>query len=143
MKHDPKLHRKFYMLLRKANATEQKAELVERFTEGRTSSSREMTTEEITRANKYIEFMIGGVEPSDDFKKGERMRKRIMSLCHQYGYTKFDEAKGAHVVDLDRLDAWMIKYGYLHKSLNSYKYKELPRLVEQFQKVVYSYLNQI
>ncbi len=143
MKHNPKLHRKFFMLLRTANGTDQKADLVNRFTEGRTNSSREMTDEEITKAIEYIEFMIGGMEPSEDFKRGDRMRKRIMSLCHQYGYTRYDEKKRKNVVDLDRLESWMIKYSYLHKSLNKYKYKELPRLVVQFQNVVYSYLNQI
>jgi len=143
MNHDLKQHRKFFMLLRNANSIHLKDEIVSRFTNGRTTSSREMNTEEIIKANDCIELMIGGPVPGEDFKKGERMRRRIMSLCHQYGYTKFNVEMGKHIVDLERLDAWMLKYGYLHKSLNNYKYKELPRLVGQFQRVVYSYLNKL
>ena len=68
------------------------------------------------------------------------MRKRILSLCYEYGWVKFSEAKKRHQVDFDRLDAWMFRYGYLKKKLNQYKYAELPALVTQFEKVLESFV---
>ena len=64
------------------------------------------------------------IDPAD------RMRKKILSICHDMGWELEDGR-----IDWKRLNGWLIKYGYLHKKLNDYKLQELPALVTQFENV--------
>jgi hypothetical protein len=110
-------------------------------TEGRTENSSELTTEEIELLIHALETCgMEAVRPESDFLRGDTMRKRILSLFYQYGYTEFSAKKKRLVVDFERMDAWMLKYGYLHKNLNKYKYSELPKLVTQVEQVVTKYI---
>jgi hypothetical protein len=43
----------------------------------------------------------------------------------------------------DHFNLWMLKYGYLHKSLSAYTYDELPKLITQLEKVEKDYLEKI
>jgi hypothetical protein len=70
-----------------------------------------------------------------DFR-GQKMRRRILSLCHTLGWNVWDHHSQKHVVDWERLNSWMLKYGYLHKPLNRYSYFELGKLVTQFENMV-------
>lgn len=61
-------------------------------------------------------------------------RKKIISMARSIGWTKAsqrDESK--QVADMQRIYGWVLKYGYLHKGMNEYTAKELPKLVTQFQ----------
>lgn len=46
-------------------------------------------------------------------------------------------------VDMDHVNAWCIKHGYLKKKLDNYTYSELPKLVSQFEEVYRGYLRSI
>ena len=56
-------------------------------------------------------------------------------MAYQMKWTFFSEKYRKECVDYKRLDDWMKKYGYLHKSLNDYTEQELPTLVLQFRAV--------
>lgn len=68
------------------------------------------------------------------FKKGNLQRKKILSLCHELGWT-YPSYGGRMVVNFVALDGWMLHYGYLHKPLNYYTPAELPKLVTQFEEM--------
>jgi hypothetical protein len=70
-----------------------------------------------------------------DFMKGDTQRKKVLSLCHELGWTYLSTG-GRMVVDFHRLRAWMDKYSYLHKPLNYYTPEELPMLITQFEEMV-------
>ena len=75
-------------------------------------------------------------------QKMDRMRKRILSMCYSIGWTRYNPEKRRQEVDMDRLEAWLLKYGYLHKPLNDYTYMELPALVTQAERLLLSTLDE-
>lgn len=116
-----------------------KAELVDQFTTGRTQSSSEMEYRE-------CESLIGYLKSLQSDKKidrmvyahserADRMRKKILSMCHELGW----EITPGGKIDWYRLNGWLLKYGYLKKELNSYTYEELPALVTQFEQLLKSH----
>lgn len=70
-----------------------------------------------------------------DFDKGQIQRRKVLSLCHEWGLT-YPTTGGRMVVNYNALDKWMVKYSYLHKPLNYYTPSELPKLVTQFENMV-------
>jgi len=114
-------------------------DLVLSFTMGRSESTKDLKVTELISLIEYLKT-FSDQNSTGDFMQGDIMRKRILSLCHQYGWTRYDAIKNSNFVDFIRLNNWMEKFSYLHKSLNSYKYNELPKLVTQFENVIVSYL---
>jgi hypothetical protein len=107
-----------------------KKDLVEQVSQGRVSSSADLTIAECHRLIVHLQKI------ADESDQGlVRMRRKIMSICHEIGWTT---AEGK--VDYRRLNGWLLKYGYLHKNLNTYTAKELPQLVTQFENLAKSVL---
>ncbi|MCB9245955.1 MAG: hypothetical protein H6606_05945 [Flavobacteriales bacterium] len=97
------------------------------------SSTRDLT---YSQANELIKHLGG--RPIDMrtwaiFDPGNQQHKYILSLCYQLGWIEYNEKSGRNVPDLNRLGAWLKKYGYLHKRLKAYTAVELPKLVTQFE----------
>lgn len=63
----------------------------------------------------------------------EQYRKTILSMCYQMNWTFYSEKYQRTCVDYNRLNKWMLQYGYLKKPLNDYKANELPKLFKQFK----------
>jgi hypothetical protein len=144
MNHSSQLHRKLYKLFKDTGNFENRHATVFSYTEGRTENSSEMTTREITLLIDNLEIYQRKIGmPPNDFQKGDRMRKRILSLFRQYGYTEYCTKQNKLIVDFARLNNWMIKYGYLHKRLNKYKYVELPKLVTQVEILIHKYIQSV
>jgi hypothetical protein len=144
MKHPIQLHRKLYKLLNDSGSFSDRHEIVLEYTGGRTENSSEMTTEEVLALIRDLEkFQKDRGAPLNDFQKGDAMRKRVLSLFHQYGFTIYSREKRKMIVDFERLDNWMVKYSYLHKKLNKYKYSELPKLVSQVEQFVIKYIKAV
>lgn len=99
-------------------------ELVSDLTKGRTSSLKDLSPLEETELYRTIRSIGSYAEACD------RMRKKIISLLMQCGYRD-----GQGRPDMYRIYAFTLKYGYLHKPLNDYKYNELPKLVTQVENV--------
>lgn len=112
---------------------EQKEELVFGFSGERTISSAELTMQECYSLCNHLQGMIYA---SDD--RADVMRKKVLSICHEMKW-KLESGK----IDWEHLNDWLMKYGYLHKSLNEYKEKELPKLVTQFENLLRDYLKKL
>lgn len=84
--------------------------------------------------------IIGWLKENDpEEKKAEKQRRYIISMTHELGW----RIPGTTKADMKRLDEWMVASSYLHKKLNSYTPKELPKLVTQFQSMYKGYLNKV
>lgn len=129
--------RAFRAMLNKLNMQDMKDDLVMQASNGRTTHSTELTMSEM---RGLLEHLGGKQDKEALLKRSNMMRRRIFSMCYTLGWVKYDEAEKRDVVDKDRLDGWLIKYGYLHKDLQQYEYRELPRLVTQFENFMKSTL---
>lgn len=106
---------------------EQKAYLVEQFTEGRSSSSRDMST---TECQALIDH-LAKVATDTNADRANVMRRKAFAIAHELGWE--DETGN---VDRARFDAWMLKYSYLHKAINQYSLNELPKLLSQMERML-------
>lgn len=135
------LNRQLHALLHSTGLLHRKAELVEGFTRGRSSSSKDMNHYEAIDMINYLQAQpkahLASLTTSDDKAAADKMRKKIISLAWQMNWTKDGRA------DMARISHWAEQYGYLHKPLNNYTYKELPKLLTQFQAIFKSYLKSI
>lgn len=143
MKHSLGRHRRLYGLFRETSTVKHHRNLVLSFSDGRTDNSAELSDKETDDLIHHLESMLNSKQKQDPTKKtksgfvyaGQRMRRRILSLCYTIGWTKFNERTIKHEVDWDRLNEWMLNYGHLHIPLNDYDYFGLQKLVAQFEKL--------
>jgi hypothetical protein len=136
MKHSYELHKKLYALLKQSGMHDSRKDLVYSYSSGRTDNSAELTDKEIKSLIDHLQQITQPQEKKTrdvESYKGDRMRKRILSLCYEIEWITYSPSKRRMVVDFERLDAWMIKSSYLHKSMNKYSFKELKKLVSQFE----------
>jgi len=110
---------------------ESKAVMVEGFSNGRCTSSKELFMNEAADMIKHLKSL----DPEES--KAEKMRRKIISLAHEMGWKVDNKA------DMKRIDNWCTVYGHGKKKLNSYTYKELPTLVSQFEGVYRHFLYKI
>lgn len=109
-----------------------KKSIIRTYTKERSESSKDLTFKEAAA-------LIGHLKTFDvKDPKADKMRKKILSLAHEMGYKLESGA-----IDMNRVNAWTSKYGYLHKPLNSYTYEELPVLVSQFETVYKQFINKL
>lgn len=129
----PKQIRLIATLLRKADMYDSKASAALMYSRNRTESLRKLTC---TEADILIRDLIE-LSPQPDREKVTRMRKKIIAQCREMRWDKDGKT------DYERLNNFCLKYGYLHKPMNDYSEKELPRLVSQFEEVYKSYLKKL
>ncbi len=144
MKHTIGRHRRLYGLLHDTGTEKFRHDLVRSFTDGRTENSTELSDLETDELIKHLEKMVkkphGPTRSGVDYK-GQQMRRRILSLCYNIGWVTWSDARLKHEIDWPRLNAWMLKYGYLHKPLNDYYFLELQKLVVQFENMTTAVLS--
>lgn len=121
---------RFFSMYNKATkagaiAYEGHGELVHDWTKGRTSSLRDLSPLELRRIERRIEELMDPVGASM-----QRQRRKIIAILAERGATKDGKP------DMEHIQAWVLKYGYLHKELNAYTPNELPRLVTQAEAIV-------
>jgi len=136
MRHTIGRHRRLYGLFHETGTEKYRRDLVSSFSSGRTTNSAELSDLEADELIKHLERMVaqphGPTRSGVDYQ-GQQMRRRILSLCYTIGWVVWNPDLGKHEIDWNRLNGWMLKYGYLHKPLNDYSYTELQRLVKQFE----------
>lgn len=93
-------------------------------TDGRTAHSSQMMHWECACMIKHLEQLA----PASSEGK---YRRKLISIAHKLNWY---DANGK--VDVDRLNSWCIKYGYLHKPLNEHKEQELVKLITQFKQLL-------
>jgi len=125
-----------HTLLQHKGLMEEKPNIVSEASGMRTSRCSKLYYSE---AQQLINTLNGKTQdnPND---KSQRMRKHIIAMAHEIGFIKKEqrvmkEGGLKDVNNYDDLHAWILKFGYLHKPLDKYNYKELPILVTQFQQV--------
>jgi len=127
-----------YTTLREKKLIDEKPNLISQFTAGRTTNCTQMTETEAR------EFLMKLNAPEDNSK----MIRKLFAMAHEIGWIKSRMTLEGSVAatkpttteynlqtrkDYTTLHSWINKYGYLKKPLNNYTYKELPKLVSQFE----------
>lgn len=127
---NPKLNKQLHSLLALQGLMEQKAELVNTATDGRTSSSSDMTD---TEAQKLIDAIkpIGIITKTnmDEAKKTNTIRK-CFSLFRLMGYYKGEKP------DYDRINQFCLHRSAAKKRLTDMDVKELSNLIYQLNRIV-------
>lgn len=129
------LNKQLHALLNQAGLSSQKTALVLSFSNGRSESSKDLTNFETRQLIAYLQGL-----PNAEQEAANRMRRKMLSYCHEMHWT-VTNVYGKKIADVQRLDGWCEKFGYLHKKLNAYSHAELPKLVSQFERVYKDYLN--
>lgn len=106
------------------------------YTGGRATSSRDLYFGEAFQIINHLE------QHDVHYASIQKMRGKILYYAHELGWRKTGN-NGKMVADGAALDAWMIKYSYLHKKMDSYTFLELPKLVTQFEIFYKHFLNKI
>lgn len=155
------LNKQLHALLTQTGLTDAKPYLVNSFTHGRSESSRDLTNSEAIEFVRYLKKQIEikqASNPITDSKhisnamptfkantpaqQANTMRKKIIALAHQMGWSAQHPESGNKIADMPRINAWCVKYGYLHKELNAYSLEELPKLVTQYQNLYNTFLKE-
>lgn len=157
------LNKQLHALLNQTGMMDAKPYLVESFTNGRSSSSKDMSHYEAIELVKHLKGIatqqkyktantgtntepthianaMPTVSKNTDKERASNMRKKIIALAHQMGWSSYHPDSGKKIADMPRINAWCSKYGYLHKELNNYRLTELPKLVTQFDNLYKSFL---
>jgi len=124
---------------------EGKQEMVHQFTTGRTERSSELYFNE---AHELLQALNKGIAPSLEQLQKDRMCRKILAIANKIGMvtkTADVDSRGRlfQKRDYARLEAWLIKFSYLHKPLKQYSYDELPALITQMEKVEKQYISKL
>ena len=124
-----------YTLFYKAGikAKELQREMIASFTYCRTEHTTNMYRSEAIE----LKDKLKGMAQKNDTPE-QRMRRKFLHIAHLLGW-KQPNGK----VDIDRLNAWLRKYGMYHKSLNEMNKRELARTLGQFETFYESTLKQV
>lgn len=115
-----------------------KAEMVLQFTDGRTTSSREMFKSECADMIKALEGQREVGWHSKDFSEtpGQAQRRKILSTCYDMNlFLKVDMVKRKMVVDRPALDNFLMASTAPKKRLNKMSEAELNLVVTQFKQM--------
>ena len=129
-------NRKLHLLLNKAGLMEEKPELVSFYTNGRTSSSRELSFQEAEKLIRYLESITQGKTAPTPADKADKMRKKVISVCYELGWIEPSDEPEERRINMAVIDSFLKQRGYLKKPLNDFTEKELPRLVTQFKQIL-------
>lgn len=121
----PKQIKYVMYLLGQHGLTDNREEIAWEVSGGRTSKLSELTYQE---TNALIKRLQGG-------GARDRMIGKMLSMAHEMGW----EVEGGKV-DMDRLNAWCVKYSPQHLPLDKIKDADLPGVVTVFEKVHLSFL---
>jgi hypothetical protein len=124
----PNLNAQLHSLLNTTGFLPQKRSLVFGFTNGRSESSKDMNDTEAIDLINYLK------QHDKQGEAAEKMRRKIIHHAKEMGWLL-----PGNKANMQRINEWCEKYGYLHKPLNKYSYEELPKLVSQFANGVYKY----
>ena len=129
-------NKELHYLLGKLNIDKElKEDMVMRCTSNRTNSSSKMS---VTECQALINELRHAAKQTPEYVKSDLMRKKIISSFKKVGYTAKDGT-----ADMLAINNFCVKRGYLHKELNKYTYKELPKLVYQVDQVYKSFTKSV
>jgi hypothetical protein len=126
-----------HALLNRAGLMDDKKDLVRMYSGGNTESVKNMMYHEARELLSHLNSFVPPPELTKEQRDGDRMRKRLISMAHELRWHK----QGSLKIDINRIDRWCIKYGYLHKRFQEYSNKELPGLITQFENMYVQHLS--
>jgi hypothetical protein len=112
---------------------ETKRDMILGMTNMRTSSSKDLTSDECQALINALRVKSGLKPDKVQDDPADKMRKKILSICHEMHWTVNGK------VDWRRLDTWLKQYGMYHKSLNKLTLVELPSQLTQFEQLLKSF----
>lgn len=112
--------KRLHTLLHKTGLMDAKRDLIFHYTNGRTTSARELMADE---CDNLIDHLL-------ETDPRQKMIRKVFALAYDLGiiYSGNEDDKKMNKV---ALDAWLKRRSYLHKPLNEYQTNELPKLVSQ------------
>jgi hypothetical protein len=125
--------KKIQTVLKAKNLVDSKLDLFDSVCNGRViNSTKELYFEEANRLIKTLDS-VG----TNNYNAANQMRRKIISCCRECGWTANGKA------DMARINAWVLKYGYLGKPLMEYNSNELPKLVTQAENMKDSFIKSL
>lgn len=128
---------KLHTLLSKSGLTDHKAELVSHFSNGRTSSSKELTGDEAFNLIMHLDENAASAELEKE--KRDRMVKKLFALAYEMGFDipKEDQSgMDRKALCKKNLQAWiMSKHCSVNKPLNELTTHEVWKVLGQFEQV--------
>ncbi|MGV3588116.1 MAG: phage protein GemA/Gp16 family protein [Adhaeribacter sp.] len=134
-KRDENQNKRLHLLLGKAGLMDEKPELVSFYTNGRTTSSRELTYQEADKLIKYLESITQSKQKATA-ESADKMRKNIIAICYELGWIEPSDNPEERKINMAAIDSFIKQRGYLKKPLNDFTPKELPKLVSQFKQIL-------
>ena len=136
------LNKRFYAALAINELTGDKKDYaIYGFTNGRTSSSKDLTDAEaaafINSLPKSLSPALSKVEGDvEEAEKCNTKRRKLCGMAHNIGWVVWCATKGDYKADMPRLYGWVKQYGHCApKALKDYNSKELNKLITQFGQV--------
>lgn len=131
--------------LAKAGQMENKKAIILNASNGRTSSSKELSFQE---AKALLTALALSKKQVETPKPSQKMINKLFAIAHEMGWIKNVTTVGKNGLETKKdygiLHSWIDKYGYLHKPLRQYTYSELPKLLYQLENGVYKeYLSKL
>lgn len=120
------IFRKAYPAVADSERIEIKNILVRQYTDGRSSSLKDMTRQEIKSLITVMNNLARD-RVSAQMMQGDRMRKKVIGLMRSIGY----ESKGK--ADMARINGFCQQRGKYKKALNDHSNKELTGLISQIE----------
>lgn len=114
---------------------EYKQGLVQTYSDGRETSTTQLTFSEAVRLIEDLQKQVGW---TPEQVLADQKRKRIFAVAHKLGLELPDGR-----VDIERVDRFCIEKGHLHKPLMDYSAAELSKLIYQFDQWYKDHLKRI
>jgi len=134
--------KQFNTLLSKLEMSRLKRQIISFATDGRTDHTKQMSKTELDDVISNLYDIQNQGKTS--FKAGQRQRRRIIALVHQLPpkllFTYWSEEKQKRLVDMDKLNNWLIEKGKYKKPLNDHTPAELSPVIVQFENMLKGYL---
>jgi hypothetical protein len=117
--------RHLHLLLINAKIVDKKQTIVSLYSQGRTTTSRDLTEQEL---DALIQDMIGYNTPSLIQESCNQMRRKVLSYFHQMQWQQHDGK-----IDMNRINEWCRTRTAQKKALSEFTYPELIELINQVQ----------
>lgn len=124
----------YFLFVQKGLDESERHAFVLDFTKGRVKSLKELTVREA----RTMISSIANNDTSVNDNSLQAMRNKLFGMAHEMRWQTAEKK-----IDIERVDAWCVTYGYGHKKLKDYTYNELPKLITQFRAVYEDYLKNL
>lgn len=128
---------KIHILFKETGMLAFKRDIVSSFCSSGSESSRHLTDTEALELITYLDSLK--VNKPTEIVAAHNMKLKLIAMAHELGW-KMPNGK----INIKSLDDWCLKFSYLRKKMDDYTYRELPKLITQFEQGPYrSFLKRI